>query len=109
LLLKNTFALVRLRTNLILYEQPKSRQPRKKGVSCKYGPRFNLSSRPRLADRTETFQLRSQENARELIERLLNMEEQLSGDLRDVRAETQRYRAEVNRLKGGQGQPKVKG
>ena len=50
-----------------------------------------------------------EENARELIERLLNMVEQLSGDLRDARAETQRYRDENNRLKGEQGQPKVKG
>jgi len=32
LLLKNTFALVRLRSNLILYEQPKARQPKKKGA-----------------------------------------------------------------------------
>ena len=60
LLLKNTFALVRLRSNLILYEQPKARQPKKKGAPCKHGPRFKLSSPPRLADRTETFQLRSQ-------------------------------------------------
>ena len=59
-LLKNTFALVRLRSNLILYEQPQARQPRKKGAPCKHGPRFKLSSPPRLPDRTETFQLRSQ-------------------------------------------------
>jgi hypothetical protein len=50
-----------------------------------------------------------EENARELIERLLNMVEQLSGELRDARAEIQRYRDEVNRLKGEQGQPKIKG
>jgi hypothetical protein len=50
-----------------------------------------------------------EENARELIERLLNMVEQLSGDLRDARAETQRYRDEINRLKGEQGKPKIKG
>jgi len=50
-----------------------------------------------------------EENARELIERLLNMVEQLSADLRDARAETQRYRDENNRLKGEQGQPKIKG
>jgi hypothetical protein len=60
LLLKNTFALVRLRSNLILYKQPKARQPRKKGAPCKHGPRFKLSSPPRLADWTEKFQLRSQ-------------------------------------------------
>ena len=50
-----------------------------------------------------------EENARELIERLLNMVEQLSADLRDARAETQRYRDENNRLKGEQGQPMIKG
>jgi hypothetical protein len=58
--LKNTFALVRLRSNLILYEQPKGRQPKKKGAPYKHGPRFKLSSPPREPDRTETFQLRSQ-------------------------------------------------
>ena len=50
-----------------------------------------------------------EENARELIERLLNLIEQLSADLRDARAEIQRLRDEVNRLKGEQGQPKIKG
>ena len=60
LLLKNTFALVRLRSNLILYEQPQARQPRKKGAPCKHGPRFKLANPPREPDRTETFQLRSQ-------------------------------------------------
>lgn len=60
LLLKNTFALVRLRTTLVLYEQPKARPPKKKGAPCKHGPRFKLSSPPRLPDRTEIFQLRSQ-------------------------------------------------
>jgi len=59
-LLKNTFALVRLRSNLNLYEQPKTRQPKKKGAPCKHGPRFKLSSPPREPDRTETCQLRSQ-------------------------------------------------
>ena len=60
LLLKNTFALVRMRSNLILYERPKVHPPKKKGAPCKHGPRFKLSSPPRLPDRTETFQLRSQ-------------------------------------------------
>jgi hypothetical protein len=60
LLLKNTFALVRLRSNLVLYEQPKVRQSKKKGAPCKHGPRFKLSSPAREPDRTETFMLRSQ-------------------------------------------------
>jgi hypothetical protein len=60
LLLKNTFALVRLRSNLILYEQPQAHQPKKKGAPCKHGSHFKLSSPVREPDRTETFQLRSQ-------------------------------------------------
>ena len=48
------------------------------------------------------------ENARELIRRLLNLIEQLSADLRDAQAENQRLRDENNRLKGEQGKPKVK-
>jgi len=48
------------------------------------------------------------ENARKLIERLLNLVEQLSADLRDAQAEIQRLRDENNRLKGEQGKPKIK-
>jgi hypothetical protein len=46
------------------------------------------------------------ENARQLIRKLLNLIEQLSADLRDAQAETQRLRDENNRLKGEQGAPK---
>ena len=49
------------------------------------------------------------ENARELIVRLLNLVEKLSADLRDAQIEIQRLRDEVNRLKGEQGKPKIKG
>ena len=49
------------------------------------------------------------ENARELIQRLLNLVEKLSLDLRDAQAENQGLRDEVNRLKGEQGKPKIKG
>ena len=49
------------------------------------------------------------ENARELIVRLLNLVEKLSADLREAQAEIQRLRDEVNRLKGEQGKPKIKG
>ena len=49
------------------------------------------------------------ENARQLIVRLLNLIESLSADLRDAQAETQRLRDENNRLKGEQGKPKIKG
>ena len=48
------------------------------------------------------------ENARELIVRLLNLVEKLSADLRDAQAENQRLRDEVNRLKGEQGKPQIK-
>ena len=50
-----------------------------------------------------------EENARELIKRLLNLVEQLSADLRNSQAESQRLRDEVNRLKGEQGKPEIKG
>ena len=46
-------------------------------------------------------------NAREVILRLLNMIEQLSAELREVKEENQRLRDEINRLKGEQGKPKV--
>jgi hypothetical protein len=49
------------------------------------------------------------ENARELIGRLLNLVEKLSADLRDAQAEIQRLRDEVNRLKGEKGKLKIKG
>jgi hypothetical protein len=50
----------------------------------------------------------SDENARQLIRRLLNLIEQLSADLREAQAENQRLRDEVNRLKGEQGKPDIK-
>lgn len=49
------------------------------------------------------------EKARALIGRLLNLVEQLTADLREAQVEIQRLRDEVNRLKGEQGQPKMKG
>ena len=50
-----------------------------------------------------------EENTRELVKRLLNVIEELSGELREARAESQRLRDEVNRLKGEQGQPHFRG
>lgn len=49
------------------------------------------------------------ENARQLIVRLLNLIEDLSADLRDAQVENQRLRDEINRLKGEQGKPNIKG
>jgi len=48
------------------------------------------------------------EKARQLIERLLNLIEDLSADLRDAQAGNQRLRDENNRLKGEQGKPNIK-
>jgi len=48
------------------------------------------------------------ENARQLVVRLLNLIEALSADNRDAQAENQRLRDEINRLKGEQGKPKIK-
>ena len=48
------------------------------------------------------------ENARQLIVRLLNLIEKQAADLRDAQAEIQRLRDEIYRLKGEQGKPKIK-
>ena len=49
-----------------------------------------------------------EENARQLIVRLLNLIEDVSADLRAAQAEIQRLRDENNRLKGEQGKPNIK-
>ncbi len=49
------------------------------------------------------------ENARELIRRLMNIIEKQAAELREVKAENQLLRDENNRLKGEQGKPKTKG
>jgi len=49
------------------------------------------------------------ENARELIIRLMNLIEAVSADLRKAQIEIQRLRDENNRLKGEQGKPNIKG
>jgi hypothetical protein len=48
------------------------------------------------------------ENARQLIVKLLNLVEAVNTDLRDAQVEIQRLRDEINRLKGEQGKPKIK-
>src|SRR3989442_15678600 len=45
------------------------------------------------------------ERARELVRRLLNVVEDVMADLRAAHAENQRLRDEINRLKGEQGTP----
>lgn len=49
------------------------------------------------------------ENARQRILRLLNLIEKVSADLREAQIENQRLRDAVNRLKGEQGKPDIKG
>jgi hypothetical protein len=49
------------------------------------------------------------ENARKLVEGLLNVIENLSVEIRELKAENQHLRDENNRLKGEQGKPKIKG
>lgn len=48
------------------------------------------------------------ERARELVQRLLNVLEGVMADLRAAQAENQRLRGEINRLKGEQGMPAIK-
>jgi hypothetical protein len=48
------------------------------------------------------------EQARELVRRLLNRLEDVMADLRAAQAENQHLRNEINRLKGEQGTPKSK-
>ncbi len=50
-----------------------------------------------------------EEKTRELVKGLLNFIEQLSSSLREAHAEIQRLRDEINRLKGEQGKPDIKG
>lgn len=57
---KNAFALVRLRSNLVFYERPKPHVKGKKGAPAKHGAKFKLSEPSRLPDRTETFLLGEQ-------------------------------------------------
>jgi hypothetical protein len=46
--------------------------------------------------------------AREWLRRLLNLVEELAGEVRELRAENQRLRDENNRLRGEQGQPRLR-
>src|SRR5712692_6723305 len=48
------------------------------------------------------------EQARELVRRLLNVLEDVMAALRAAQAENQRLRDEINRLKGEQGAPTIK-
>ncbi len=58
--LKNTFALVRLRSNLTFFERPKPRVEGKRGAPAKHGSIFKLSAPARLPDKIATFLLGEQ-------------------------------------------------
>jgi hypothetical protein len=60
LFIQNTFALVRMRSNHVLYEKPAPRQPGKRGAPQKHGAKFKLSSPSRSSDGEETFRLGAQ-------------------------------------------------
>jgi hypothetical protein len=60
LTLKTLVALVRLKGNLNLYEEPEPRHPKSKGAPRKHGRCFKLSNPYRPADQEETFRLGAQ-------------------------------------------------
>ncbi|MBE0686875.1 MAG: transposase [Anaerolineaceae bacterium] len=57
---KKVFALVRLRSNLVFYEQPAPRLKGAKGAPAKHGSKFKLSEPSRPPDRSEIFLLGEQ-------------------------------------------------
>lgn len=60
LTLQFVYALVRIRSNRVLYEEPPERQPGQKGRPRKHGPKFKLSVPSRAPDRTESCTLLGQ-------------------------------------------------
>ena len=59
-LFQHTFALIRLRGNGVMYEEPKRKPKGSRGAPCKHGPSFKLNGTHRVADRNETFSLGEQ-------------------------------------------------
>lgn len=55
------YALVRIRSNRVLYEEPPEREPGQRGRSRKHGPKFKLSEPSRPPDRAETCTLLGQQ------------------------------------------------
>ncbi len=54
---QRTFALIRLRSNGVLFEEPKRKPKGSRGAPRKHGPSFKLNGAHRAADREETFSL----------------------------------------------------
>ena len=59
--LQSVYALVRIRSNRVLYEEPPERQPGQRGRPRKHGDKFKLSAPSREADRVETCTLLGQQ------------------------------------------------
>ena len=59
-LFQRTFALIRLRGNCVLYEEPKQKPKGSLGASRKHGKSFKLNGAHRAADQEETFSLGEQ-------------------------------------------------
>jgi Transposase DDE domain len=57
---QRTFALIRLRSNGVLYEEPKQKPKGSRGAPRKHGSSFKLNGAHRTADRKETFRLGEQ-------------------------------------------------
>ena len=55
------YALVRIRSNRVLYEEPPEREPGQRGRPRKHGPKFKLSEPSRPPDRVETCTLLGQQ------------------------------------------------
>jgi hypothetical protein len=60
LVVSTVYALVRLRRNLVLYEEPAPRQPKQRGRTARHGRKFKLAAPSRSPDRCETVTLLKQ-------------------------------------------------
>ena len=58
--LRNTLALVRMRSNTAFWSPPKPRQKGDRGAPAKHGAKFKLSAPPRAADQQDSLQLKGQ-------------------------------------------------
>jgi hypothetical protein len=61
LVVQSVLALIRLRRNITLYEQPKPKLAGSRGAPCKHGSVFKMGAPSRKPDRSETFFLGLQE------------------------------------------------
>ncbi len=59
--IQSIYALVRIRSNRVLYEEPPQRKPKQRGRPRKHGDKFKLSAPRRKVDRVETCKLLGQQ------------------------------------------------